>query len=193
MFLQSHRRSTKCLEPLRSLSWFIFSDSSTTRATEDVVRLFYELLQIHIEVDLVDCPFKVVETLQNSHIAKLHASSQISTGRIIWNPIAPMDTSAASHWSNHMQIHQHAHPNIHAHTCHTLVSYLRVYKTAGAKWRVWSRCLCCIGLQPAGPFSSMCGYLRFVRWGRGILLQSLLWLSEHCLYKSLWCPMRNFA
>lgn len=76
MFHQSHWLSTKSLslksKPIRSLSWFIFSDSSKTRATEDVVRLFYELLQIYIEVDLVECPFKVVETLQNSYIAKLH-------------------------------------------------------------------------------------------------------------------------
>lgn len=77
MFHQSHRLSTKSLslksKPIHSLSWFIFSDSSTTRATQKTLfDCSYELLKIYIEIDLVECPFKVVETLQNSYIAKLH-------------------------------------------------------------------------------------------------------------------------
>lgn len=51
------------------------SFSQTPQQQEPQKTLFdcsYELLQIYIEVDLVECPFKVVETLQNSYIAKLH-------------------------------------------------------------------------------------------------------------------------
>ena len=49
----------------------MFHQCVTQPFYEDVVvLLFYGLFQLYIEVDLVECPFKVVETLQNSHRAK---------------------------------------------------------------------------------------------------------------------------